>query len=95
LAGGNEIPANELALLDRLYINDGTGHFTKSANPMSVVFENKSCVSVADMTMMVIGSICGNLASPAKYGCLQHLIYINDSKVILQKQEIILYPCIY
>jgi len=82
LTGGNEIPANELALLDRLYINDGTGHFTKSANPMSVVFENKSCVSVADIDNDGDQDIfIGNLASPAKYGMpTTSYLYINDGK---------------
>jgi hypothetical protein len=82
LAGGNEIPANELALLDRLYINDGTGHFTKSANPMSVVFENKSCVSVADIDNDGDQDLfVGNLASPAKYGIpTTSYLYINDGK---------------
>jgi len=82
LAGGNEIPANELALLDRLYINDGTGHFTKSANPMSVVFENKSCASVADIDNDGDQDLfVGNLASPAKYGMpTTSYLYINDGK---------------
>jgi hypothetical protein len=82
LAGGNEIPVNELALLDRLYINDGTGHFTKSVNPMSVVFENKSCVSVADIDNDGDQDLfVGNLASPAKYGIpTTSYLYINDGK---------------
>ena len=82
LTGGNEIPANELALLDRLYINDGTGHFTKSSNPMSVVFENKSCVSVADIDNDGDQDLfVGNLASPAKYGKpTTSYLYINDGK---------------
>jgi len=82
LTGGNEIPVNELALLDRLYINDGTGHFTKSANPMSVVFENKSCVSVADIDNDGDQDLfVGNLASPAKYGMpTTSYLYINDGK---------------
>src|SRR6188768_208055 len=87
LTGGNEIPANELALLDRLYINDGTGHFTKSANPMSVVFENKSCVSVADIDNDGDQDIfIGNLASPAKYGMpTTSYLYINDGKAHFTK----------
>ena len=82
LTGGNEIPVNELALLDRLYINDGTGHFTKSPNPMSVVFENKSCVSVADIDNDGDQDLfVGNLASPAKYGMpTTSYLYINDGK---------------
>ena len=87
LTGGNEIPANELALLDRLYINDGTGHFTKSSNPMSVVFENKSCVSVADIDNDGDQDLfVGNLASPAKYGKpTTSYLYINDGKAHFTK----------
>lgn len=87
LTGGNEIPVNELALLDRLYINDGTGHFAKSPNPMSVVFENKSCVSVADIDNDGDQDLfVGNLASPAKYGMpTTSYLYINDGKAHFTK----------
>ena len=87
LTGGNEVPANELALLDKLYINDGTGHFTKSPNPMSVVFENKSCVSVADIDNDGDQDLfIGNLASPAKYGVpTTSYLYINDGKAHFTK----------
>ncbi len=87
LTGGNEVPANELALLDKLYINDGTGHFTKSPNPMSVVFENKSCVSVADIDNDGDQDLfIGNLASPAKYGMpTTSYLYINDGKAHFTK----------
>ena len=87
LTGGNEIPASELALLDRLYINDGTGHFAKFANPMSVVFENKSCVSVADIDNDGDQDLfVGNLASPAKYGMpTTSYLYINDGKAHFTK----------
>jgi len=87
ISGGNEIPANELALLDRLYINDGTGHFTKKENPMSVVYENKSCVDVADVDNDGDQDIfIGNLASPAKYGMpTTSYLFINDGKVHFTK----------
>jgi len=87
ISGGNEIPANELALLDRLYINDGTGHFTKKENPMSVVYENKSCVDVADIDHDGDQDIfIGNLASPAKYGMpTTSYLYINDGKAQFTK----------
>ncbi len=87
LAGGNEIPANELALLDRLYINDGTGHFTKKESAMSVVYENKSCVSVADIDNDGDQDIfVGNLASPVKYGMpTTSYLFINDGKAQFTK----------
>jgi enediyne biosynthesis protein E4 len=82
VTGGNEIPVNELALLDRLYINDGTGHFTKAGSPMSVVFENKSCVAVADIDNDGDQDIfIGNLSSPVSYGKpTTSYLYLNDGK---------------
>ncbi len=87
LAGGNEIPANELALLDRLYLNDGTGHFIREQNPMSVVYENKSCVSVADIDNDGDQDIfVGNMTSPVKYGTpTTSYLFINDGKAHFTK----------
>ncbi|HEY6978476.1 MAG TPA: FG-GAP-like repeat-containing protein, partial [Chitinophagaceae bacterium] len=48
-SGGNEFSANSTALIDRLYINDGKGNFTKSPQVLpSYIFESSSCVSAAD-----------------------------------------------
>lgn len=87
LTGGNEIPANEIALLDRLYINDGTGHFTRAPSPMSVVYENKSCVSVADIDNDGDQDIfVGNLTSPVKYGTpTTSYLFINDGNAHFTK----------
>jgi enediyne biosynthesis protein E4 len=87
LTGGNEIPVNELALLDRLYLNDGKGHFTLSTDPMSVVFENKSCVATADVDNDGDQDIfVGNLASPVKYGMpTTSYLYLNDGKAHFTK----------
>lgn len=87
LTGGNEIPVNELALLDQLYINDGTGHFTRKENTMSVVYENKSCVSVADIDNDGDQDIfVGNLANPTKYGLPStSYLFINDGKANFTK----------
>jgi enediyne biosynthesis protein E4 len=82
ISGGNEIPVNGLALLDKLYLNDGKGNFKKAENPLSVVFENKSCVSVADVDNDGDTDIfIGNLTSPAKYGlATTSYLYLNDGK---------------
>ena len=87
ITGGNEAPVNEFALLDRLYLNDGTGHFTKAHAPMSVVYENKSCVSVADIDNDGDQDIfIGNLASPVKYGMpTTSYLFINDGKAHFTK----------
>jgi hypothetical protein len=48
-SGGNEFSANSTALIDRLYINDGKGNFTKSPQVLpSYIFESTSCVTAAD-----------------------------------------------
>ncbi|MFN7119087.1 MAG: VCBS repeat-containing protein, partial [Saprospiraceae bacterium] len=48
-SGGNEFPNSSAALLDRLYLNDGKGNFTKSPQPLpSFQYESTSCVRAAD-----------------------------------------------
>ncbi len=87
LSGGNEIPVNEFALLDKLYLNDGKGNFKKAENPMSVVYENKSCVSVADIDNDGDQDIfVGNMTSPVKYGTpTTSYLYLNDGKAHFTK----------
>jgi hypothetical protein len=48
VSGGNELPNGSPALADRLYINDGKGHFTRS-NDIPSIKLNKSAVAVADV----------------------------------------------
>ncbi len=48
-SGGNEFPSTSLALLDRLYINDGKGNFSKSPQLLPTSrFENTSVVKSSD-----------------------------------------------
>ena len=48
-SGGNEFSPNSTALIDRLYLNDGKGGFTKSPQVLpSFIFESSSCVRAAD-----------------------------------------------
>ncbi len=47
-SGGNEFPSSSSALLDRLYLNDGRGNFTKSPNPPFSRFESTATVKTAD-----------------------------------------------
>ncbi|HEX8277188.1 MAG TPA: FG-GAP-like repeat-containing protein, partial [Segetibacter sp.] len=48
-SGGNEFSPNSTALIDRLYINDGKGSYTKSPQILpSYIFESSSCVTAAD-----------------------------------------------
>ena len=48
VSGGNEAFGSNESLRNRLYLNDGTGHFTKSADGLPPLFENGSCVVPGD-----------------------------------------------
>jgi len=48
VAAGNEFWGNSDALQDRLYLNDGTGRFTRSVDGVPAFFENGSCVVAGD-----------------------------------------------
>lgn len=82
VSGGNQFKGTNPNLLDRLYLNDGKGHFQKSTGSLPAVFENKSCVTVADtdndgdMDIFV-----GTLANALAYGVPQtSLLFINDGR---------------
>lgn len=45
---GNYAP-DDVLLQDRLYLNDGKGHFTRSADALPAMHVSKSCVRVADI----------------------------------------------
>ncbi len=82
VSGGNEYTGNSNYLLDRLYFNDGKGNFKKAINSLPEIFQNKSCVTAADvdhdgdMDLFV-----GNLADAHAYGIPQtSLLLINDGK---------------
>ncbi|MDB5250242.1 MAG: RNA-binding protein, partial [Segetibacter sp.] len=82
VSGGNEYTGNEPALLDRLYLNNGKGHFTRSTNSLPPIFENKSCVSVTDIDKDGDTDIfVGTLANARAYGVPQtSYLLINDGK---------------
>lgn len=47
--GGNQFPSSSTGLADRLYFNDGKGHFTKSDQILpSYIFTSTSCVRATD-----------------------------------------------
>ena len=48
VSGGNEFTGNADALRDRLYINDGAGHFRRDREAIPEFFENGSVVSAGD-----------------------------------------------
>ncbi len=48
-SGGSEYKRGNVLLKDRLYLNDGTGSFTKSANALPNIFESSQCIKTADI----------------------------------------------
>ncbi len=82
ISGGNEVPKKSNALEDRLYINDGTGHFTKKGDAFTKQYENKSSIAAADIDHDGdIDVFIGNFASPTGYGILKNsYLYLNDGK---------------
>lgn len=85
VSGGNEPQGNSPALLlDRLYINNGNGTFTRDVKFMIDKMYNKSCVAVADVdhdgdSDIFIGTLAGTLAND--YGIPQSsFLLLNDGK---------------
>lgn len=82
VSGGNEYPKGDTKYSDRLYLNDSKGHFIKAINLLPPVYENKSCVSVADIDHDGDSDLfIGALADPNAYGLLQtSFLLLNDGK---------------
>ncbi|GAC1585778.1 MAG: VCBS repeat-containing protein [Ginsengibacter sp.] len=81
VSGGNEYDDGNENLIDRLYMNDGKGHFKQTSNIPRLLF-NKSSVAVADVNkdgfndLLVTG-----LANAKKYGYPQSsYLLLNDGK---------------
>ena len=48
VSGGSRYPDGSLGYQDRLYLNDGKGHFTRSQNALPVIASSGSCIEAAD-----------------------------------------------
>ncbi|PRY41923.1 VCBS repeat protein [Spirosoma oryzae] len=49
VSGGNEFFGKSPELLDRLYINDGKGNFSRKTDALPAMYDNKSCVRPYDV----------------------------------------------
>ena len=49
VSGGNEFSVSSVELQDRLYLNEGSGHFSRSENRLPSMLTSGSCVEAADM----------------------------------------------
>ncbi len=80
-SGGNQYASGNY-LQDRLYLNDGKGHFLKSINSLPVIQQNKSTVSVADIDKDGDQDIfVGVLADALAFGIPQtSYLLLNDGK---------------
>jgi hypothetical protein len=88
VSGGNELSGEDSLLLDRLYINNGKGDFSRSNN-LPAVFENKSVAAATDMDRdgdmdLFIGGrvVAGN------YGLIpRSYLLLNNGKGVFKKAE--------
>jgi enediyne biosynthesis protein E4 len=88
VSGGNEYFDDMEEQLDRLYFNDGKGHFFKNKQALPLMLSNKSCVSPADIdhdgdTDLFVG---GRVV-PYGYGKIpQSFVLINNGKGVFSNQ---------
>lgn len=82
VSGGGEFYDGMKPLLDRLYLNDGKGHFVKDTTALPLMYENKSCVRVADINQDGYPDLfVGGRADALHYGQIpQSYLLINDGK---------------
>ena len=80
-SGGNQYTTQSY-LQDRLYLNDGEGHFSKTVNSLPEIIQNKSSIAVADIDKDGDEDIfVGVLANAQAFGVPQtSYLLLNDSK---------------
>jgi hypothetical protein len=88
-SGGNEFDLPGKLLEDRLYLNDGTGHFTKSSKQLPPSFFNTSCIvpfdadGDGDLDLFV-----GTRVLAGKYGIpASSFLFINENGTFTDQSE--------
>jgi len=81
VSGGNELEKNDASLLDRLYLNDGKGNFTKSLT-LPHLYGNKSVAIAADFDQDGdLDIFVGGRVVADKYGAIPtSYLLLNDGK---------------
>ncbi|HTQ27205.1 MAG TPA: VCBS repeat-containing protein [Puia sp.] len=85
ISGGNEPQVNSPQLLqDRLYLNDGTGHFKEKKDFLVQRLYNKSCVAIADVNHdgapdIFIGTLANTYGNQFGQPMTSYL-FLNDGK---------------
>jgi enediyne biosynthesis protein E4 len=78
VSGGNEFSEQSPALQDRLYLNDGRGHFTKAVNALPLETHSGSRAAVADFDADGdLDLFVGSRSIPWRYG-------VNPSSMLLR-----------
>jgi hypothetical protein len=82
VSGGNMYPNASLALADRLFLNDGKGHFQLASANLPATLVNKSCVRASDIDQDGDQDLfVGGLADATYYGAPQtSYLLLNDGK---------------
>ena len=81
-SGGNEFPIQKADLINRLYLNDGKGHFSRSLKALPAIsdLESSSCVSAGDFDGDgALDLFIGGRLKPGQYGfpCGGHILRNN------------------
>ncbi|WP_026966282.1 VCBS repeat-containing protein [Algoriphagus terrigena] len=96
-SGGNESGFGSSDLADRLYLNDGTGNFTKNSQAgLSTVFGSSSTVSLIDINEDgAMDLFVGGRLIPFTYGApASSQLWVNDGKGHFTEQSAVLAPAL-